>query len=367
MITLVVQHNRKLNRRCRKMQALERGEELAAAFLNHLRFVNAYVFLKRQYVGSQVAITAYHRVTVRKDEWSLRDQISARNFEEQIQYLRKNFEIISFDELVQHLLQGKSLPKKAMVITFDDGYKDNYLYAFAILKKYALPATFFLATGHIGTGKLFWWDRVGYLIYNTAARRVRLDGLGTYGLESASDRHRTILSIIDKLKHFPETRKSELIERLATICQVNIPVDLAGQLLLSWDDVKKMHRGGACIGAHSVTHPILTNLPLDQAELEIMQSKKDIERNLGEQINYFAYPDGSYNNELVRLVKQSGFTGAVAAVATERSWITPRSEIYSLNRIGMTEGRNKSAVLLSGISGDLGMLRRKAHAPESNI
>jgi peptidoglycan/xylan/chitin deacetylase (PgdA/CDA1 family) len=322
---------------------------LAATIFSRLHLSDGYAFLKSKITGSHVAIMMYHRVATRKDEWSLVSTLDPERFESEIRYLCENFSILSLEELYQYLQQGESL-KKAVAITFDDGYKDNYLCAFPILRRYRVPATFFLTSGHIGTSRLFWWDRVGYVIHHTEIRRLQLDELGTYRLETASDRSRANGEIINRLECLGEDKKNDLIEQLADICKVEISAVLGSQLILSWDEVREMSRDGAQFGAHTVTHPNLTSLPLEQARSEILQSKTSIEKELGKAVRFFAYPGGSFNLEIARIVQQSGF---VAATSIEPSWVTRRSDLYRLPRIGITENPNISAVLLSGLWGDM--------------
>lgn len=329
---------------------------LGASLLNGVRFFDAYAHLKRSRVGSQAVIAMYHRVSSDIDDWSISSQVIRRSFESQMQYLRQNYEIISLDELLGALQHRKSLPKKAIAITFDDGYRDNYLNAFPILRKYRIPATFFLTTGYIGVGKPFWWDTVGYLIYNATVRRLELDELGTFSMTSTSDRRRTALTIEDKLERLPEERKNEQIKKLADICRAEIPADLGRQLVLSWDEVEEMQREGAQFGAHSVTHSVLTNLPLAQARWEIRQSKEDLEKRLREEVRFFSYPAGQYSSEIVKIVEENGYAGAATS---DWLWITAESDPYRLGRIPMMEDRSKNAALLSGFVGDLEALHIK--------
>lgn len=298
----------------------------------------------------------YHRISEKRDDWSCYT-LSPQAFESQIAYFRENFEILSLDQLSWHLLRDRPLPRKTVAVTFDDGYKDNYVYAFPILRKYAVPATFFLTTGHIGINKPFWWDKMGYLVYHAVPTRLKLEELGSYPLESAFDRRRAKLVITEKLNDLPEETKNKLIEKLANICRVEIPADLGRQLILSWEEVEKMSQDGAQFGAHSVTHAALTNLPLEQAKWEIRRSKEDIEERLGKKVNFFSYPDGHLNSEVVEIVKQAGFA---AAFTSDPSWIAPKSDVYRLARISMTEDSNKSAVLLCGLWRDLGTVLRRA-------
>jgi peptidoglycan/xylan/chitin deacetylase (PgdA/CDA1 family) len=325
-------------------------KKLAATIFSRLHLSDGYAFLKSKITGSHVAIMMYHRVTIRKDEWSLVSTLAPERFESEIRYLCEHFSILSLEELCQYLQQDESLPIKAAAITFDDGYKDNYLCAFPILRRYRVPATFFLTTGHIGTSSLFWWDTVGYLVHHAEISRLQLDELGTYRLETVSDRSRANSEIINRLNCLSEDRKNDLIEQLADICKAKIPAELGSQLILSWDEVREMSRDGAQFGAHSVTHPNLTSLPLEQARSEILESKKAIEKKLEKAVHFFAYPGGSFNLEMARVVQQSGY---VAATSIEPSWVTRGCDLFRLPRIGMREDPDISAVLRSGFWGDM--------------
>lgn len=258
---------------------------------------------------------------------------------------------------MQYIQEGKSLPEKAVVITFDDGYKDNYLYAYPSLNKYHIPATIFLTTAHVGRGKLFWWDKVNYVIQHTTVNQLNLGELGNYLLQSELDKFYAKPIIVEGLKKLSEEEKNLLIEKLLNILEVDIPTDLGKQLILSWDEVREMSNDGIAFGAHSVNHSVLTNLPLRQAKWEITQSKKDIEEKIGTQATAFSYPNGDFNAELVEFIRESGFTYAVSA-GTPRL-ISSKDNPYTLSRIGLGEDFHKSKVIISGLWGDLqGMLRQ---------
>jgi peptidoglycan/xylan/chitin deacetylase (PgdA/CDA1 family) len=329
------------------------SKAILAAVANRIRLFDVYASLKRKHIGSQVVIANYHRVTMIKDDWSC-ESLSPQAFESQIEYFRQNFEILSLDQLSRHLRQDRSLPKKAVVVTFDDGYLDNYVYARPILRKYGVPATFFLTTGHIGGSRLFWWDKVGYAVEHTRKQWLELTEFGTWELP-AYDRRKTRNRIVNAIRDLPEQRKNLAIEDLLRVAGVSIPDALAKEVILSWEEVVEMSEEGIDFGAHTLTHPILTNMPLEQAKLEIVQSKKDIETKIGRQVNFFSYPNGSLNSEIVDIVKQAGF---VAGVTADPSWITQESDVYRLGRIMMIGDSNRSAVLLCGLWGDLGVLRR---------
>jgi len=269
-----------------------------------------------------------------------------------MEYLCQNYEILALEKLVQYIQRMKSLPRKAVVITFDDGYRDSYLYAYPILKKNHIPLTMFLTTGHIGSlDKLFWWDEVSYLIWNATVKQVDLDELGSHSLQSEPDRFHASSTITRRLKNLPDQRKNLLIEKLFRISGVEIPAGLGKELILTWDEVREMSDSGIIFGAHSVNHPILTNLPLERAKWEISQSKTDIEEKLGKEVTAFSYPNGDFSPELAKFIKGSGFTCAVSVSPSKL--VALKDNPYELSRIEPIEDSNKFKVMFCGLWGDL--------------
>ena len=260
-------------------------KSIIARIANGIGFVDTYAFLRRTITKSQVAILMGHRVSPRSDNWSS-SSISPETFEKQIRYFVHNYNVISLEKLVEYIKQVKTLPPKSVVITFDDGYKDNYQYAYPILRKYNLPATIFTA-GLIGTGEMFWWDKVKYIFYYTNIKQLDLEGFGNYSIQAEPDKKQASSSIIEKMKLISEKEKKTLIEKLIVRCKVNIPADIGKKMILSWDEIKEMNRNGIFFGPHSVNHPILTKIPLDEAKQEIVYARKVIEEKLDKKNIHF--------------------------------------------------------------------------------
>jgi len=321
----------------------------AGTILNRLGLLHTYAFLKRKGIGSQVTIMWYHRISPTRDDWSL-EALSPKSFERQIVYLCRTCQILPLGKLMACLREGKSLPDRVAAITIDDGYKDNYLYAYPILRKFQVPATIFLTTGHIGTPNLFWWDKVGYLIQHTSVERLRLGEHYSYRLESPTKRRYAHLSITEKLKDLPDAQKNLIIEDLVNVAGVHIPYSVGQQLILSWTEVSEMSRNGVDFGAHTVTHPILTMTPPEEARREIAQSREDIEARVGKPVRLFSYPNGDFNAEIEGIVKELGF---LAAFTCDPVWISSKSNFYELGRIGGPEDFDMFKLQWSGLWGDL--------------
>ena len=226
-------------------------------------FLHAYSTLRSRLVKRKVAILAYHRIDwATRYPWSITPNVTPDNFDLEMRYLHQRYHIISLDELSNNLSDLKVLHPNTAVVTIDDGYKDTYLNAYPILRKYNTPATVFLTTGHIGTGSLFWSDKVSYIIWKTKLNSLELGDLGAYHLTSSDDRRRVSYKVIARLKQLSVKDRDELIERLVRLSGVNIPLNLGKELILSWDEIKEMSKNGISFGAHTVSHPILTRIPL---------------------------------------------------------------------------------------------------------
>lgn len=292
----------------------------------------------------------YHRVSARVDDWSLRPT-SPSIFENQIRYFVQNYKIISLHQVIKYLAEGK-LPedKKTLAITFDDGYKDNHAYAYPILKKYRVPATIFLIAHNIGSEELFWWDKVAYLVRHTKIIELQLDELGTYSLGSGPDRSGVTHMICQGLMSVPDQRKNMLITKLQEICGSGVPKNLGSQTVLSWDEVKEMSENGIDFGAHSLTHPILTNMSLDAARHEIASSKSEIQSRIGKTVNFFCYPNGVYSADVSNIVKESGFAGAVTI---DPNWVNAQTDPYLLGRVPARDDPNALKAVLCGLWGDM--------------
>jgi peptidoglycan/xylan/chitin deacetylase (PgdA/CDA1 family) len=298
---------------------------------NRVGIVDAYSMIKGYY-SSQITILMYHRVGPQNERWQP-PPVPPKDFEDQMQYLKKTHALLSLTDVACALRDHRPLPKKVAVVTFDDGYKSNYDYAFPILKQYRIPATIFLATGHIDTGTLFWWDKIRYALWHTYHHRLIVDELGVVTLRSLNEKRQKTIGIIEAVKKFPEHKKNSIIDHLITTADITIPPTLGHQVIVSWDDVREMQNHGIEFGAHTVTHPILTKVSLEQANYEITQSKKDIENALGTPVTTFSYPNGKqadFNTEILHMVQTSGYTCAVTTLPTTNA--SPDT-LYILGRL----------------------------------
>lgn len=263
---------------------------------------------------NRLTVLAYHRIT---DPYApgfdtFKPNVSATpaDFAAQMDFIREHFNVISIDDLVDWLERKRSLPPYPALITFDDGYRDNYDHAWPILRERNLPATLFLTTGYIGTAKPFFWDLIAYCFYHTRKTEAELPPLGRFQWHDEASRDEVMKYWLGLLKTLPDEEKQVAVERLPQELDVAVDEQFFASLLLSWDQVREMAAGGFTMGSHTENHPILTRIPLEQARAEMERSKAHIEAEIGQPVRAFAYTNGmqtDFNAALQEVLSQIGY------------------------------------------------------------
>jgi peptidoglycan/xylan/chitin deacetylase (PgdA/CDA1 family) len=274
----------------------------------------AFPFIKKRQ-SRNVQILIYHRVNDEYDPFF--PAVAIDIFAKQMEFLSSHFNILPLEDTID-MMRRNDIPPNAIVITFDDGYRDNYLNAYPILKKFSIPATIFLTTGMINSRKVLWHDQVF-----SAFRETREPFLMEYGAHIVKYPLRTLAEklvaqtqVINFLKSLDEREKSLLIDDLIKKLKVECRKD-ENNLMLTWDQVKVMYRCGISFGSHTVSHPILSKVPVDKMREEIIGSKITIEEHLGVPIKTFAYPNGSksdFTNTTKKILKDAGYICALTTI-----------------------------------------------------
>ena len=260
--------------------------------------------------GPRLSILIFHRVLSKPDPL-IPGEPDAVAFEARMRWLASSFRVMPLIEAARRLRDG-TLPFNAACITFDDGYADNATIAAPLLAKLRLPATFFVSTGYLDGGRM-WNDTVVESI--RACRTPVLDltslGCGTWSCADDAARAATIAGLLDRLKYLPQAERQAAVDAIADA--VGLPS--RSDLMMTRQQVRELRRYGMSVGAHTVTHPILTTLSIDDARREIVDGRRDLEETLGERVKLFAYPNGKptrdYDASHVALVRDEQFDVAV--------------------------------------------------------
>lgn len=259
---------------------------------------------------ARLSVLIFHRVMPEPDPL-FPDEMHARRFMEVCGWLKSWFTVLPLDESVSRLKAG-TLPARAACITFDDGYADNFHVALPILQRCELSATFFIATGFLDGGCM-WNDTLVETLRTFSGSVLDLSSLalGRYATGSLAEKRHAIGALIPQIKYRSLKQRVAITEEIARLARVQLSHDL----MMTSHEVKAMRQAGMQIGAHTVSHPILAGLAIEQARQEIQGSKRYLEQLLGERVGLFAYPNGKpgedYVAQSVDLVRNAGFDAAV--------------------------------------------------------
>lgn len=296
----------------------------------------------RSWWHKDLRILAYHRITPLPDpdtyDFDL-ELISAspERFREQMQMLRQRFRPMRLSDVATMIDAGEEIPADAVVVTFDDGYDDNYHVAFPILRELGVPATFFVSTGHIDSGKPYAYDWLVHMILLAPAdARLRVPELRIDIPVPAERQPRRDLAteLLSRMKEMDARAQSSLIERLQW--EWNIPADHAPPQCrpMTWSQLREMHAAGMEIGSHGVHHRMLSKLPLADMAFEIQYSRDTLLRELGPAVGLMSYPvggDRAFDERVISLTREAGFAVACSYISGTNP--DPAGNRYALYRL----------------------------------
>lgn len=293
-------------------------------------------------------ILMYHRIS--KDENG--GGIPINQFRRQVEVIKKYFTPMTLKDLMRAHEAG-DIPEHAVVVTFDDGYRDFADIAYPILQEAGVPVTLFITTGFVNGDLWLWPDKIRYAINKTTIKNVRF-GEFNLSLDSEERKFDVWNEISDYCLSIGNQEKLDLIEKFFVSLGVDYPEDPPDEYkAITWDQLREMERTGLEVGSHSVSHPILTRLNEQQIQFELTQSRNSILGNIGKDPMFFCYPNGQsldFDDRVKFLVEEAGYKYAVAAFQGVRPlddrWVIKRypasgnypafeKSIYGFSYLGM--------------------------------
>jgi peptidoglycan/xylan/chitin deacetylase (PgdA/CDA1 family) len=281
-----------------------------------------------------LSLLTYHRISEDLDPHGL--SISPECFRRQIDFLTRNYAIVPLGQAVSQL-EAATILRDSVVITFDDGYRDNYTAAYSILREYRTPATIFIACDAVERGRFGWADFDAAIMGSELCDLdLRAWGLGRYPLASRRNRQRTILELHRRLKLLPEVDRKNIENLVISSHSDRI---FGERSMLSWDEVREMQQSGlVTIGSHTLSHPILTRVSHASAMEELRESKRILEKRTGAPVEFFAYPNGGtadFDREIADMVRACGYRAACSTIAGA---IATAVDLFLLPRRDVTYG-----------------------------
>ena len=221
------------------------------------------------------------------------------NFELQMAHLAAYYHPISVQELLDVYDSGHKLPKRAVLVTFDDAYMDFEEHAWPTLKCHGIPAALFVPTAFPDQhDRVFWWDHL-YLILRHASD---LELINTPLGRLPVDKERNLLSSYKQLAKFFKSLPLETTRTLVQELAYQVEAPAPNTAVLSWDVLRRLAREGVTLGAHTRFHPVLNHATLKEVEAEVAGSLTDLEHEIGPVPRIFAYPAGGVNEAVVQIL-----------------------------------------------------------------
>ena len=285
--------------------------------------------LQRRFKRNPGLILMYHRVLADDDPECGKIQpgmfVKAGAFEKQIAYLAKKYEIISLGELARMLDDPASISGKYVIVTFDDGWRDNFEIAYPILMKYNVPATIFLTTGFIESTDVLWFyqaenilrtanisaERAAAIISEAVAASGSAKSPRAAPLDNPVRTRPGINELIEMMKELDAVSIESVLAKIAAEGSISGDVLRADNRMLNWDQITQMKRAGIEFGSHGVSHAILTRMRPDEVMDELVNSKDSIKSRLGIDVSLFSYPNGNYDPEIRNMARGAGYKCSV--------------------------------------------------------
>lgn len=306
------------------------------SFYSGLLHIFMFLFkkIKRSHCG---IVLFYHRFYEDGNNHKLLPSLNIKEFEREIIHLRRLYRLVSMDEMAGKISEKESFREPYIAITIDDGYLDNYSFGYKVLRRCNVPALIYLTTGLIGTAKGLWVDEIEYALINARVKSVcfeELFGDSVINVSTIDGRRNLEKMLYSALVKLDNSKRQDLINKLIEILNVDVSgINKRPRVMLNWEEIGEMSRNGIDFGAHTISHPFLPSMAMEDAKKEIKESKEAIEEYLGKPVRHFAIPNGKlddFNEELRDLCKEVGFE---TVVTTEFGAVDPASNRYELKRI----------------------------------
>jgi peptidoglycan/xylan/chitin deacetylase (PgdA/CDA1 family) len=285
----------------------------------------------------EVCVLGLHRVLSAEEEAQANSlagiMLKEATFAKMLEFIKRHYRVISLQEFLQGIEDDRSPSVPQCLLTFDDGWRDNYTTAYPLLKKSGVDAVIFLVTGLVDGSETFWVEQLNRACGDPACLKQiqrRFESVVGTG-HPVSNLH----DIIEYLKHRPARERERVLADLIPGGGEGYRTN-TGDRMLAWDEVSAMQRDGIEFEAHTVSHPLLVYENDKSVEHELRASKQAIEDRLGKNVRAFAYPNGTWDERVRNMVRKSGYE---CAFTTERGWHSLGQDRYAIRRIMLHEAQ----------------------------
>lgn len=290
--------------------------ERVAHLLDRSGAVRAILWLRSRVPTSRLTVLTYHRIAdpaqARRFDHAVVDA-TPEQFDRQLEFLGAHFRIIGIDEILEHV-RGAPLPPNSVLITFDDGYRDCHEVALPILERHRARAVFFISTSYVEQRRMYWWDRIAYVLGRSHRERILIEYPERRELTVDGTGGRAVKDLLALVKRHRELDLDRFLAEMTRAAGVDWDPDLerelADELIMTWDQIADLARAGMDVQSHTRTHRVLHTLATGELAQELEGSRRDIEDHVGTRVRALAYPVGhpiSRRQEIVDAVRAAGY------------------------------------------------------------
>jgi peptidoglycan/xylan/chitin deacetylase (PgdA/CDA1 family) len=296
--------------------------------------------LAARFRSKRAAILMYH--SVMDDPRQVADSLggivhSTEVFQGQMELLARQFRPVDLDRLASFVKGEQDLPEHAVAITFDDGYRDNYELAMPILNRFGIPAAFYVTVDSIERRKLPWPSRLRFSFRTTSEKEFRDESGHRWSLGSPEQRERAYLGVCDQVCKLAGAALENRVAQMEQALEAQLSSD-SGRLMMTWEQVKQLAQHGHIVGSHTMTHPNLAFLALEQMRSELRESKQRMEAHVNAPVQHFSYPcPALFPNWTEQTVEESRRVGYQTAVTTSTGLTRPNDNPLGLKRVRPTK------------------------------
>jgi peptidoglycan/xylan/chitin deacetylase (PgdA/CDA1 family) len=294
-----------------------------------------------------LVVLTYHRIAESRKDLFYDPVISAtpEAFRTQVKWLSNRFHLLTLDKLLTQLESGTLWCEPTMLLTFDDGYRDNFHQALPVLHEFKAPATFFIPTAFFDSPRLPWWDHVAYVIKQTHAQRLTLEqnpngGLPLLAIDlQTTSRNAAIMTIIRAFLDDSIADERWFLDQLEEQAKIHIDSRRLGcELFMTWDQIRQLadSNTGLSIGSHAHSHRKLASLDNATQYQELTKSKQILETHLSRPVKALAYPygwSGAYTASTKAMAAQSGYCLAFSSREGTNRFVG--FDRYDVSRLGV--------------------------------
>jgi peptidoglycan/xylan/chitin deacetylase (PgdA/CDA1 family) len=294
-------------------------------------------------------ILLYHRIQPRDGARPdlAPDLVSATPelFDRQLRYLARYCSPVGADEVMAAIAGKHRLPRRAVLVTFDDGYRDFAQCAWPLLKKHRIPCVLFAVTAFSNQPtRVFWWDAVWQLLSVTRNTTLSYGASNVLPLTTFRQRRRAYLDVSELLKACSQSTRQELMVQLGEQLRVQ-PALQHGPSVLAWNELRQLAQDGVIVAPHSQCHELLDQVEPGALRSEVSGSRDDVVREIGQCPPLFAYPNGNFDARVIRALTDAGFAAALTTIGGRNE--LPTRQPFMLRREQARGSLSRLAVKLS--------------------